>query len=79
MGDLDTTTSGDETDTQIQDQNAKPTGSIRQSLILLEEVDILFKEDNNFWNTVTSIIKECKRPVVCTCNGKFSISDVHVI
>ena len=56
---------------EIQDQSAKAGKSIRQSLILLEEVDILFKEDNNFWNTVTEIIKECKRPVVCTCNGKF--------
>lgn len=67
--------SGDEAETH--DQNLKPGKSIRQSLILLEEVDILFKEDNNFWNTVTGIIKECKRPVVCTCNGKFLISDVR--
>jgi DNA polymerase III delta prime subunit len=43
---------------------------VRQSLILLEEVDILFKEDTNFWPTVTRIIKECKRPVICTCNGE---------
>ena len=62
--------SGDETDNEIQGQDAKPAKPIRQSLILLEEVDILFKEDSNFWNTVTGIIKECKRPVVCTCNGK---------
>ncbi|PPQ98540.1 hypothetical protein CVT24_004031 [Panaeolus cyanescens] len=36
----------------------------RQSVILLEEVDILFKDDVNFWSTVTRIIKECKRPVI---------------
>ncbi|KAF8812431.1 P-loop containing nucleoside triphosphate hydrolase protein [Phlegmacium glaucopus] len=68
--------SGDETDADIQDQSPKPVKPIRQSLILLEEVDILFKEDNNFWNTVTGIIKECKRPVVCTCND-ISLVPVH--
>ena len=71
------TPSGNEAESY--DQNAKPGKSIRQSLILLEEVDILFKEDNNFWNTVTGIIKECKRPVVCTCNGRSLISDVRFI
>ena len=64
---------------EAYDQNAMSGKSIRQSLILLEEVDILFKEDNNFWNTVTGIIKECKRPVVCTCNGKLLIYDVCFI
>jgi hypothetical protein len=43
--------------------------AVRQSLILLEEVDILFKEDSNFWPTITNFIKDCKRPVICTCNG----------
>ena len=52
----------DETTTNV-------TKTIRQSLILLEEVDILYKEDSNFWPTVIRIIKECKRPVICTCNG----------
>ncbi|KAF5363698.1 hypothetical protein D9756_000621 [Leucocoprinus leucothites] len=41
---------------------------IRQSLILLEEVDLLFKDDVNFWPAVTNLIKECRRPVICTCN-----------
>ena len=68
--------SSHEDGTDIQGQNAKPAKPIRQSVILLEEVDILFKEDSNFWNTVTSIIKECKRPVICTCNGKFSMCDL---
>ena len=48
---------------------------VRQSLILLEEVDVLFKEDVNFWATVTRIIGECRRPVVCTCNGENCIID----
>lgn len=77
--DLDAVSTPSGNDAETHDQNAKPKKSIRQSLILLEEVDILFKEDNNFWNTVTGIIKECKRPVICTCNGKFLISDVRFI
>ncbi|KAG6821276.1 hypothetical protein H0H93_002386 [Arthromyces matolae] len=44
------------------------THSVRQSLILLEEVDILFKEDANFWPAVINFIRECRRPVICTCN-----------
>nr|GAT59425.1 AAA family protein [Mycena chlorophos] len=40
----------------------------RQSLILLEEVDILYRDDANFWPAVVKLIKDCKRPVICTCN-----------
>jgi hypothetical protein len=48
---------------------AKPSVTARQSLILLEEVDILFKEDAGFWPAVVDLIKECRRPVIMTCNG----------
>ncbi|KAJ6613441.1 hypothetical protein B0H10DRAFT_1666509, partial [Mycena sp. CBHHK59/15] len=48
------------------DQKAK--NGIRQSVILLEEVDILFKEDANFWPAVIRFIRDCKRAVICTCN-----------
>ena len=42
----------------------------RQSLVLLEEVDVLFKEDSNFWPAVINFLRDCRRPVICTCNGK---------
>jgi hypothetical protein len=47
----------------------KITPVVRQSVILLEEVDILFKEDTSFWPAVSKFIRNCRRPVVCTCNG----------
>ncbi|KAG6854782.1 hypothetical protein C0991_001209 [Blastosporella zonata] len=60
---------GDEAAFSISGQSSNPTpSSVRQSLILLEEVDILFKEDNNFWPAVTNFIRDCRRPVICTCN-----------
>ena len=43
---------------------------ISQSIVLVEEVDILYREDANFWPTMVKIIKECHRPVVMTCNGE---------
>lgn len=48
-------------------ENGKRT--IQQSIILFEEVDILFKEDTNFWPTVVNLIKSSRRPVFMTCNG----------
>jgi ATPase family AAA domain-containing protein 5 len=54
----------------------------RQSLILFEEVDVLFAEDKPFWVTALALAIHSKRPIVFTCTDESAIPEslqIHAI
>lgn len=61
-----------ETEVEVEVLEDRKHG-FRETLILLDEADLLFEEEASFWPSVIAFIAESRRPIVITCNGKYSL------
>lgn len=59
---------GEASQSQMVNKQRAADGSRSRSLILFEEVDVLYRDDKDFWPAVSTLATFSKRPIVLTCN-----------
>ncbi|WVQ72596.1 hypothetical protein IAR50_002154 [Cryptococcus sp. DSM 104548] len=58
----------DDIETRGKNAAGNTERNFKQSLILIDEADVLFEEEATFWPGVIALVAESRRPVVLTCN-----------
>jgi len=48
-----------------------------QSAVLIEEADVVFADEVGFWPSVVAFIRDCRRPVIITCNGEVTFVVIY--
>jgi ATPase family associated with various cellular activities (AAA) len=49
-----------------------------QSVVLIEEADVVFADEAGFWPSIVAFIKGCRRPIIITCNGEIIFVSYHL-
>lgn len=73
---------GEAADSHIVNKQRTTSGAKTRSLLLFEEVDVLYREDKDFWPAVLSLITRSRRPIVLTCSDTALLPhqlDIHDI
>uniref|UniRef100_A0A060T3T6 ARAD1A18722p n=1 Tax=Blastobotrys adeninivorans TaxID=409370 RepID=A0A060T3T6_BLAAD len=47
----------------------------QDSLVLVEEADVLFQDESSFWSGLTKFVETAKRPIILTCNDISMLPD----